>query len=60
MLDWLKIMTIIWLLIGVIIVCVTLPYYYKKNQNRYIQAYKKEAINLIRALEDFDIWALFG
>ncbi|MGR3311234.1 MAG: hypothetical protein ACUZ77_10735 [Candidatus Brocadiales bacterium] len=54
--DWLKITTVIWLFVGVVIACITLPYYYKKNQSQYIRNLKKESIDIIRTFEDFDIW----
>lgn len=54
--GWLRIITIGWLILGVIVFCFTVPYYYKKNFTQYLNNQKREAINVVRFYEDFDIW----
>lgn len=54
--GWLKILTIGWLILGAIIFCFTVPHYYKKNLTQYLNSQKREAINVVRFYEDFNIW----
>ena len=53
---WLKAVTIVWLILGVIILCFTVPNFYKKNLTQYVNTQKRDAINVVRFYEDFDLW----
>jgi len=56
--TWLKVVTIVWLVLGVIILFFTVPNFYKKNITQYVNTQKRDVINVVRFYEDFDLWLI--